>query len=185
LGNFFTVRDLLGIAPGETLRFALLQAHYRQPLDFSRDALLKAKQTLDGWYSALRNTAHIPIDKMVDAPPEFLAALADDLNTPQAFAILHDWVGQLNKSPGSKTKSALLRAANLIGFLTQDAEQWLRWVPVGGDAMGEDKINALILARKDAKAAKNFAQADAIRNELLTAGVILEDRADGTIWRRG
>lgn len=184
LGNFFTVRDLLAIAPGEALRLALLTAHYRQPLDFSEDALKKAKHTLDGWYGALRNVKDIPVDKSVPVPANFLAAMDDDLNTPQAFAILHDLVSQLNKTPDSKTKSALLAAANLIGFLTQDAESWLRGATAGSDGLDEEKILALIAARKEAKAAKNFAEADRIRKELLDAGIILEDKANETLWRR-
>lgn len=184
LGNFFTVRDLLAIAPGEALRLALLTAHYRQPLDFSEDALKKAKHTLDGWYGALRNVKDIPVDKSVPVPANFLAAMDDDLNTPQAFAILHDLVSQLNKTPDSKTKSALLAAANLIGFLTQDAESWLRGATAGSDGLDEEKILALIAARKEAKAAKNFAEADRIRKELLDAGIIREDKANETLWRR-
>lgn len=184
LGNFFTVRDLLAIAPGEALRLALLTAHYRQPLDFSEDALKKAKQTLDGWYGALRNVKDIPVDKTVPVPANFLAAMDDDLNTPQAFAILHEMVSQLNKTPDSKTKSALLNAANLIGFLTQDAESWLRGATAGSDGLDEEKILALIASRKEAKAAKNFAEADRIRKELLDAGIILEDKANETLWRR-
>ncbi|MDX1921844.1 MAG: cysteine--tRNA ligase [Alphaproteobacteria bacterium] len=182
LGNFFTVRDLLSIAPGEALRLALLTAHYRQPLDFSEDALKKAKHTLDGWYGALRNSKDIPVDKTIPAPAAFTQAMDDDLNTPQAFAILHDLVSQLNKTPDTKTKSAFVNAANLIGFLTQDAESWMRGPSAGG--MDEQKIIALIAARKDAKAAKNFAEADRIRKELLDSGIILEDKANETLWRR-
>ncbi|NDE90909.1 MAG: cysteine--tRNA ligase [Alphaproteobacteria bacterium] len=182
LGNFFTVRDLLAIAPGEALRLALLSAHYRQPLDFSEEALKKAKQTLDGWYGALRNTKDIAFDANVAVPENFMAALDDDLNTPQAFAIIHDLVSQLNKTPDTKTKSALLSAANLIGFLTQDAESWMRGS--SSDGLSEEQILALITARKDAKAAKNFAEADRIRKELLDAGIVLEDKANDTLWRR-
>ncbi len=182
LGNFFTVRDLLSIAPGEALRLALLTAHYRQPLDFSEDALRKAKQTLDGWYGALRNVKDISVDKTIPVPANFLAVMDDDLNTPQAFAILHDLASQLNKTPDSKTKSAFMNAANLIGFLTQDAEGWLRGSSAG--SMDEAKILALIAARKEAKAAKNFAEADRIRKELLDGGIILEDKAHETLWRR-
>ena len=187
LGNFFTVRDLLGIAPGEALRLALLTAHYRQPLDFSEDALKKAKQTLDGWYGALRNVKDVPVDKSIVVPANFMATMDDDLNTPQAFSILHDLTGQLNKAADIKSKteikSALLAAANLIGFLTQDAESWLRGA-TATNGLSEEQILAQITARKNAKAAKNFAEADRIRKELLDAGVILEDKANETLWRR-
>ncbi len=187
LGNFFTVRDLLAIAPGEALRLALLTAHYRQPLDFSEDALKIAKHTLDGWYSALRNAKDVPIDKSIHAPTNFTAALDDDLNTPLAFSILHDLTSQLNKANDAKTKSdvksSLLAAANLIGFLTQDADAWLRG-PSSQTGISEAHILAQIEARKNAKAAKNFAEADRIRKELLDAGIILEDKAQETLWRR-
>ncbi len=187
LGNFFTVRDLLAIAPGEALRLALLTAHYRQPIDFSEDALKKAKHTLDGWYGALRNVKDVPVDASVPAPAAFIAAIDDDLNTPLAFSILHKLVGQLNKASNleSKTeiKSALLAAANLIGFLTQDAEGWLR----GGtqaNGLSEEEILTFIAARQNAKAVKNFTEADRLRKELLDAGIVLEDQASQTLWRR-
>ncbi len=187
LGNFFTVRDLLSIAPGEALRLALLTAHYRQPLDFSEDALKKAKHTLDGWYGALRNVKDIPADKSIPAPANFMAALDDDLNTPLAFSILHELTSQLNKASDikskTKIKSELLAAANLIGFLTQDAEGWLRGASAA-DGLSEERILAQITARKNAKATKNFAEADRIRKELLDAGIILEDKANETLWRR-
>lgn len=187
LGNFFTVRDLLAIAPGEALRLALLTAHYRQPLDFSEDALKIAKQTLDGWYGALRNANDVPVDKSTPAPANFIAAMDDDLNTPLAFSILHDLTSQLNKATDIKSKteikSALLAAANLIGFLTQGCESWLRGASTA-DGLSEEAILAHITARKNAKASKNFAEADRIRKELLDAGIILEDKALETLWRR-
>ncbi len=184
LGNFFTVRDLLAHAPGEALRFALLAAHYRQPLDFSRDALRQAKDVLDGWYGTLRSHASIALDKNVDVPHAVVAALTDDLNTPQAIAALHDLAGQLNKNPSVATKSAFVKAANLIGFLTQDPEAWLRWAPKGTSQMSEAEIEAQIEARLAARKARDFKKADQIRNDLLAMGVILEDKAEKTLWRR-
>jgi cysteinyl-tRNA synthetase len=184
LGNFFTVRDLLGIAPGEALRLALLTAHYRQPLDFSEDALKKAKQTLDGWYGALRNAQDVQVDKAIPAPANFIAAMDDDLNTPLAFSILHELASQLNKaSEKVRAKSEFVAAANLIGFLTQDAASWLRGAGTT-NGLSEEQILNLIAGRKAAKAAKNFAEADRIRKELLDAGIILEDKATETLWRR-
>lgn len=188
LGNFFTVRDLLALAPGEALRLALLTAHYRQPLDFSREALQIAKQTLDGWYGALRNAASVPVDQNASMPEGFIAALEDDLNTPQAFAALHDLVSQLNKAKDtatqSKAKSALLKAAHLLGFLTADPEAFLRWAPEGNAGMDEATIEAAIAARENARKNRDFAEADRIRNALMKDGIILEDKAGQTLWRR-
>lgn len=187
LGNFFTVRDLLGIAPGEALRLALLSAHYRQPLDFSREALQAAKQTLDGWYGALRNAEAIQADAHAPAPEEFMEALRDDLNTPRAIAMLHDLASKLNKATTdaekSAAKAALLKAANLIGFLTQNPESWFKGGATDGQ-MGDAEIEKLIEARNAARKSKNFAEADRIRKALQEAGILLEDKADKTLWRR-
>jgi cysteinyl-tRNA synthetase len=186
LGNFFTVRDLLAQAPGEALRLALLTAHYRQPLDFSSEALQNAKQTLDGWYGALRNNKDIPLE---DADVSLvLAKLQDDLNTPEAIALLHHCTSGLNRATTvedkKKFKSALLKAANLMGFLTQDPEAWFKWAPAGKAGLSDDEIENLIKARKDARAAKNFKESDRIRDQLQAAGILLDDKPEGTLWRR-
>lgn len=187
LGNFFTVRDLLGIAPGEALRLALLSAHYRQPLDFSREALQAAKHTLDGWYGALRNAENVKADANTSTPDDFMEALRDDLNTPRAIAILHDLAGKLNKAISdtekSAAKAALLKAANLIGFLTQNPESWLKGASTQGQ-MSDEEIEKLIAARNAARKSRDFAEADRIRKALQDAGILLEDKAEKTLWRR-
>jgi cysteinyl-tRNA synthetase len=188
LGNFFTVRDLLAIAPGEALRLALLSAHYRQPLDFSEAALLIAKQTLDGWYGALRPHQDVMIDQNTPYPAGFMAALLDDLNTPLAFAELHHLASTLNKAKDKndiiKAKSALLKAGQLLGFLTQDPTRWLQQGSKD-NALSDNAIEEAIIQRNAARAAKNFAASDKIRDDLLKAGIILEDNAGRTLWRRG
>lgn len=185
LGNFFTVRQLLAKAPGEALRLALLSAHYRQPLDFSDEALEKSKATLDRWYGALRATSSVQAKE--STPSEaFETALGDDLNTPQAIAIIHEMVNELNRTHNASEQAALkaqlLAAGGAIGLLQQNPESWFKGKSAGG--LSDADIDAKINARLAAKKAKNFAEADRIRDELVAQGIILEDNAGGTSWRR-
>ena len=208
LGNFFTVRQLLEEGyRGEAIRLTLLSAHYRQPLDFSKDALKNSKQTLDRFYTALREAGDVEAQKG-DAPPEVVAALEDDLNTPLALSALHECATALNKAKHvtakAALKSALLAGGAQLGLLQEDPERWRKGqhlrLPAdpgrlelnGSDAnlrpnvAVEDKtIEAQIASRNAARQAKNFAEADRIRKELETMGVILEDKPGGkTEWRR-
>jgi len=189
LKNFFTVRDLLAVAPGEALRFALLSGHYRQPLDFSTEALQKAKMTLDKWYAALRNTATIKQAPPASVPKNIEEALCDDLNTPQAIAYIHELVNDLNKTemPEAQAplRSQLIAAGEALGILQQDPESWFRWQPANQKGPEDTEIEAQIAARIAAKKAKNYAEADKIRNALSEQGIILEDGPQGTTWRRG
>lgn len=191
LGNFYTVHDLLDEFPGEAIRLLLLQTHYRQPLDFTKAALGRAKQSLDRFYLALDG---IGADREGREDPDVAAALEDDLNTPLALSVLHERLGALNKaSAGDKAAAAsrLLAAANLLGLLQADPGAWLR---AGGLANRRDDedgrradecwIEARIAARTAARKAKDFAAADTIRAELADRGVIVEDHAGGTSWRR-
>ena len=189
LGNFFTVRDLLAKAPGEAIRFYMLGTHYRQPLDWTLDGLAEAKRGLDRLYGALRGACDIKAAES-DAPAGVRAALEDDLNTPLAIAQLHETATALNKAVPNEERAALkgtlVAGGALIGVLQQDVEDWFKWAPEGAAAGGldETRINDLIAARAQARKDRNFAEADRIRDELASAGVVLEDKADGTIWRR-
>jgi cysteinyl-tRNA synthetase len=188
LGNFFTIRDVLAQAPGEAIRFYLLGTHYRQPLDWTRDGLQGARQTVDRFYLALRRLAGIV---PADAPPSnaLIAALEDDLNTPQAIAELHGLLARLNKAndPASQVafKGELLAAGKLLGLFQAAPEDWFAWTPPSSASLDEATIRERIDARNAARKAKNFAAADRIRDELKAQGVLIEDGAQGTTWRRG
>jgi len=181
LGNFITVHELLAEWPGEVIRFALLSGHYREPLDFTRDRLAQARQGLDRFYIALKAAEDAPIIE-AEPPESVIAALEDDLNTPQAITALHEIATTLNKSldaeERAQARAALLSGGALLGLLQQNPVAWLH--------RGEDTaITDLIDARNAARKSKNFAEADRIRDELLAQGVVLEDKPGGvTEWRR-
>jgi cysteinyl-tRNA synthetase len=187
LGNFFTVCDLLAKAPGEALRFYMLGTHYRQPLDWTLDGLAEAKRGLDRLYGALRSVANVKA-KVSDTHVGVMAALEDDLNTPLAISQLHETVTALNKATSDDVratlKGQLLAGGVVLGLLATDTEAWFKWTPDFTCGLTEDEIEALIKARAQARDDRNFAEADRIRDTLAEAGVVLEDKAEGTIWRR-
>jgi cysteinyl-tRNA synthetase len=186
LGNVRTVRELLKHYRGEVLRFALLSAHYRSPLNFSAELLEQAQATLDSLYSTLRDVQDLEIDLDVPLAREpFYEALNDDLNTPVAIAEIHALAKQLHKAADEekpRLKARILAAGNLLGILEQDATEWLQGA--GDDAIGAADIEALIDERQQAKLSKDYARADRIREDLLAQGVVLEDSREGTRWKR-
>ena len=183
LSNFYTVSDLLKEFPGEALRLALLKTHYRQPLDFTKDGVREARQELNRFYRALA----LDPDGAGDVgaiPTVVLDGLSDDLNTPLALTGVHaaaDAVFAAEKegdAAGLMVAIASLRAAgSLLGLLEHDPHVWFQ-----GD--GDEAIDALIEERNAARADKDFARADEIRDELDAQGIVLEDGAGGTTWRR-
>ncbi len=187
LGNFRTVRELLAQAPGEAIRYALLAAHYRQPLDWSTEGLQQARAGLDRFYLALRRVDSV-IAAVADAPAEFVAALEDDLNTPLALSVLHQCSTELNKAEHpaevARLKGELLAAGTLLGLLEQAPETWFRWTPERAEGLSDETVEELVVERERARGSKDFARADQIRDHLATAGVILEDSSEGTRWRR-
>lgn len=181
LGNFKTVRDLLGKYHGETLRFALLSGQYRSELDFSADLLDQAKASLDGLYGALKNSTveASELSQNELAESKGYQALLDDLNSPLALSELHQLAKALNKDPENiKAKSELIALSNLLGILQQSPESWFQ---------GEDDsqwVEDLIEARNQAKLDKDYARADEIRSELKEKGIVLLDSKEGTTWRK-
>jgi len=175
LGNFKTVRDVLAIAPGEAVRFLLIRSHYRSTLDFSNAALLEGKRELDRFFRAI--AAHPGAIVSADIPDCVLAPLCDDLNTPGAIAGLHQ-LADAALAGDAKAASNLLAAGAVLGLFNQAPEAWFH---AGVDA---GQIDRLIEERRAARLAKNFARADEIRKSLEADGIVLEDSAAGTTWRR-
>ncbi len=186
LGNVLLVRELLQQAPGEAVRMALLNAHYRAPLDWSHEVLQQAKRRLDGLYQTLRDLQDVDelADRKTVTPQGFIEALSDDLNTPIALAELADLSRRANKAQSDDErralKTSLLAAGEMLGLLQEEPEQWFAGQRGDVDA---DKIQKLVDARTAARADKNFSRADEIRAQLESMGVAIEDRADGTRWR--
>jgi len=184
LGNIVTPRELLEQGwQGETIRYALLSAHYRAPLDWNDELLEQAQKSLDRMYGAVLRLKDVAATDTA-APDAFVAALADDLNTPAAIAELSALVTNANnaKKPAeqAKAKSELLAAAKLLGLLQDDPERWFR------ASFGEQaaEIDALVAERVKARAAKDFATSDRLRDELAARGVEVMDGPSGSTWRR-
>jgi cysteinyl-tRNA synthetase len=186
LGNFFTVHQLLeeGLR-GEAIRLALLSAHYRQPIDITRAGIQEAKIQLDRFYGALAKVSDIEVTPQ--ATDHIVAAIADDLNTPLALSELHELVTELNKAtnPAKKAaaKAAVTGAGALLGILGQEPMSWLQQNDTGAGRSAAE-IEELIAARIAARKAKNFAEADSIRDRLAAEGITLEDGSGGTTWKR-
>jgi cysteinyl-tRNA synthetase len=183
LGNFYTVSDLLAEFPGEALRLALLKTHYRQPLDFTKEGVREARQELNRFYRALA-LAEGEVPDSGAVPADLVAALEDDLNTPLALTAVRTAADAVfaARDEGSAADvqaaaGALKAAGRFLGLLQASAEAWFRG---GGDA----EIDALVAERIAARAAKDFARADEIRDTLAARGIVLEDGAGGTTWRR-
>jgi len=184
LGNFFTIREVLKKYQPEVLRMFVLGTHYRSPLDFSDSALDVAKAGLDRLYETKRRLVDETVEES-DVTEGFAAALNDDFNTPEALAELFECSRRINKGLDmSENVSSEMQdfsaMSALLGIVQQDAETWFQ-----GDTDDSAAIEALIVERAEAKKARDFARSDAIRDELAAQGIVLEDGASGTIWKRG
>jgi len=185
LGNFFTVREVLKQYRPEVIRFFILSSHYRSPLNYSDEHLDEAGTALTRLYTALRGIDVVDIDVDADFKQRFEQAMDDDFNTPVALAVLFELARELNKAEDKALLAGTLKQlAAILGLLQDDPEQFLK----GGGGQGgldEAEIERLIEARKAAKAQKDWGQADAIRDQLKSQGILLEDVVGGkTTWRR-
>ncbi|BCQ33775.1 cysteine--tRNA ligase [Erwinia rhapontici] len=190
LNNFFTVRDVLEHYDAETVRYFLMSGHYRSQLNYGEDNLNQARSALERLYIAIRNTdASAEVAGGEEFEARFRAAMDDDFNTPEAYSALFDLAREVNRLKDSDKAAAnglaarLRTLAGVLGLLEQDPEQFLQsGVNINDEEVAQ--IEALIQMRIDARAAKNWAQADVARDKLNEMGIVLEDAAGGTSWRR-
>jgi cysteinyl-tRNA synthetase len=212
LGNFFTIREVLKKYDAEVVRFFILRAHYRSPLNYSDAHLDDAKGALTRLYTALKGAPPPSAPSQALPPPvgegsklpspiggrageggavdwnephaqRFKSAMDDDFNTPEAVAVLFELANEVNRGQLAEAASQLKALSNVLGLLQRDPIEFLQG-SAAGDGLDDAAIDAQIAARNSAKKAKNYSESDRIRKELLAAGIVLEDSAAGTTWRR-
>ena len=188
LGNFFTVREILASYRPEVVRFFILRAHYRSPLNYSDSHLEDAKHALDRLYTALKGnivTNKPKLDWNNIHAQRFMGAMNDDFNTPEAIAVLFDLANETNKKSLKQGADLLKGLGGILGLLQQDPQQYFQDdASLGDSAYTSEQIEDLIRERVTARKEGDYARADQIRKDLFNAGVVLEDNPQGTCWRR-
>jgi len=182
LGNFFTIRSVLEKYQAEVVRFFILKAHYRSPLNFSQKNLDESKQAITKLYLSIRNSKvnkEYKINWNLKYAKEFKNALNDDFNTPDAIAVLFELALEINKNQNIEDINLLVKLGNVIGILSQDVEDFLQ-----DNLSVEIDVEGIIKQRDKAKAAKDYHMADKLRNDLLEKNILIEDTPSGTVWRR-
>jgi cysteinyl-tRNA synthetase len=186
LGNFFTIREILKKYDPEVVRFFILRAHYRSPLNYSDGHLDDARAALTRLYTALKGFDAEPLIDWDDAyASHFREAMDDDFATSEAVAVLFDIANELNRGKDARLAAQLKGLAGILGLLQRDPVEFLQAGPAQEAGLTAEEIAQKVDARNTAKKAKNFAEADRIREELKATGIVLEDGPQGTTWRRG
>jgi cysteinyl-tRNA synthetase len=190
LGNFFTLRDVMKDYKAEEIRYFIIGSHYRSQLNYSEEQLFNARSGLQRLYGALLDTEPAEVPQATKYQEQFDKALSDDFNTANAMAVLFDLARDINREKtenpeyANSLASLLKYLAGIIGLLQDDAETYLKSQVHGAVGLADEVIEEMIQQRLNARNNKNWGEADRIRDELVDAGISIEDGADGTRWRR-
>ncbi|OZB75742.1 MAG: cysteine--tRNA ligase [Halothiobacillus sp. 14-55-98] len=184
LGNFFTVAEVMRQYHPEVIRLFVLSSHYRSPLNYSDQNLDAARASLTRWYTAIKDAPQNGTPNP-EVMARFREVMDDDFNTPEALAIVFEQISELNRSKDASCAATIKAIGEILNLGQHDPESFLRWAPSSSEQLSDEAIEQKITERASARANKDFAASDRIRDELQAAGIVLEDKAGQTTWRRG